>query len=419
MLINFKFSNCRSFLDEANLSLNATKDKEFEEINTFTLDDVFLPKNENKFLKSAIILGPNASGKTNVFKALSYMHSKIISPSISNECFAFNEEGEIKPSSFEVEFIYNKTYYKYGFSIFKNKIEKEYLYKRENRLSLVFSRNKDAITINDLQDQNNLIKVFKLRSDVLFLTSSGDFNLNISMYLNDVFNWFSSQLIINFYEYENYFDIYEQSNKKYKEQAIKILQMADIGLSELNVVKKKIDSNAPNIYQGRRANQVKIENKEMFNIDLKTSFNVYTKDHKEKEKKDVLLCKDFGFNSEGTYRLLRYLGLILFSLDTGKTLLIDEIDSSIHFLVVDYLIKLFNSIDSNPKNAQLIATAQDVTLLDSNFRRDQIYFTSKNRYGESSLYSLADFKGVTKKDLYSKKYLAGFYSSIPNMNKNL
>ena len=84
-----------------------------------------------------------------------------------------------------------------------------------------------------------------------------------------------------------------------------------------------------------------------------------------------------------------------------------------------FLIKMFNSIDSNPKNSQLVCTAHNVMIMDEDLRRDQIYFTSKNEYGESSLVALSDYKNVRKNDLFSKKYLAGFYSSLPDMTDNL
>ena len=114
-----------------------------------------------------------------------------------------------------------------------------------------------------------------------------------------------------------------------------------------------------------------------------------------------------------------YLGWLLAALDQGRVLVIDEMDSKLHFLVADYLIKLFNSIDKNPKNAQLICTAHNVMLMDEDLRRDQIYFTSKDKFGASTLISLADFKNVRKTELFSKRYLAGFYAALPDMTKGL
>ena len=157
----------------------------------------------------------------------------------------------------------------------------------------------------------------------------------------------------------------------------------------------------------------------MYNIDLDTVYNVYDKDDNIVKNAEVLLYRDRGFHSEGTIRLLCYLGWILYALDKGNVILLDEIDSKLHFLVADYLIKMFNSIDHNPNNAQLICTAHNVMLMDDNLRRDQIYFTCKNAVGVSELSSLVDYTNVRKKNLFSKKYLAGFYSNLPNMYKKV
>ena len=132
-----------------------------------------------------------------------------------------------------------------------------------------------------------------------------------------------------------------------------------------------------------------------------------------------MLLKDDYFNSEGTLRLLSYLGWILAALDKGKVIFIDEIDAKLHFLVADYLIRMFNSIDKNPNNAQLICTAHNIMLMDEDLRRDQIYFTTKDNIGISSLVSLADYKAVRKNNLFSKRYLSGFYSKLPNLNKKV
>lgn len=125
--------------------------------------------------------------------------------------------------------------------------------------------------------------------------------------------------------------------------------------------------------------------------------------------------KDFGFHSDGTYRLFAILGLILKILDKGGVLIIDEIDSKLNFLIVDYIFKSFNSINKNIHNAQFVSTAHNVLLMDDGLRRDQIYFASKNKCGATELFSLVDFNDVKKTDLFSKKYLAGFYSAIPTI----
>lgn len=431
MLVNFRFKNFKSFYNENNLSLQATKDNELEEINTFNVNETLFNKTEqHELLKSAIIFGSNASGKSNVIKGITYMYNAIRLSSAqqidvikNNETFAFYENANNEISLYEVEIIQNNNLYKYGFTILQGKIEKEWLYKRNERTTIVFEREKNKLKITG----NELIQsLINIPETTLFLSIGSNFNLSISNYLKDVLDWFNN-IIIVFENNANSLDIYSVENQKYKNLAIEILKKADIGIQNMTVVKDKIASlqdlnsvlafnmqfqSNPNKY-----GQLKQENENMYNIDLDTQFNVYNNKNEKIATKDIMLFKDRGFHSEGTIRLLCYLGYILAALDKGKIIFIDEIDSKLHFLVADYLLKMFNSIDKNPNNSQLICTAHNIMLMDDDLRRDQIYFTSKDEYGISSLVSLADYKGVRKNDLFSKKYLAGFYLKLPNLDR--
>lgn len=433
MLINFRFKNFKSFYEENQLSLQSVKDDELQEINTFFVDESLFNKDEpNELLKSAIIFGANASGKSNVIKGLQYMYNAIQASAApqfyvikANDPFAFYEDSYEKESLYEVEIIQNNTYYKYGFTILQGKIKEEWLFRKKERLTQVFKRHDNKIDITGNANVQNLINV---PDTILFLSIGLNYNLSISEYIKDVLQWFGNILIV-FENNANSLDIYTTENEKYKKQALEILQKADIGIRNMTVIKDKVadmrDLNAvlalnmrmqtnPNMY-----GQLKQENENMYNVDLDTKFDVYNSKNKKIGERDIMLFKDKGFHSEGTTRLLCYLGWILAALDKGRVIFIDEIDSKLHFLVADYLINMFNSIDKNTNNAQLICSAHNVMLMDEDLRRDQIYFTSKNQYGVSELVSLADFKGVRKNDLFSKKYLAGFYSDLPNMNKQV
>ena len=146
MLVNFRFKNFRSFYKETVLSMEATKDKELREINTFSIKDKLLGKGENELLKSAVIFGGNASGKSNVFKAFAYMKNVVLLsasqfPIVQNvEPFLFYSDSQLENSLFEVEIIQNNTFYKYGFQIKNGIVEKEWLDKRKERLTHVFIR---------------------------------------------------------------------------------------------------------------------------------------------------------------------------------------------------------------------------------------------------------------------------------------
>ena len=378
MLVNFRFKNFKSFYNENNLSLQATKDNELEEINTFNVNKTLFNKTEQpELLKSAIIFGSNASGKSNVIKGITYMYNAIRLSSAqqidvikNNETFAFYENANNEISLYEVEIIQNNNLYKYGFTILQGKIEKEWLYKRNERTTIVFEREKNKLKLTGNELVQSLINI---PETTLFLSIGSNFNLSISNYLKDVLDWFNN-IIIVFENNANSLDIYSVENQKYKKLAIEILKKADIGIQNMTVVKDKIASlqdlnsvlafnmqfqSNPNKY-----GQLKQENENMYNIDLDTQFNVYNNKNEKIATKDIMLFKDKGFHSEGTIRLLCYLGYILAALDKGKIIFIDEIDSKLHFLVADYLLKMFNSIDKNPNNSQLICTAHNIMLMD-------------------------------------------------------
>ena len=429
MLISFRFKNCRSFYDEVELSMRAATDDSYRYLNTFDVNEKIMSKGDNELIKSAIIFGGNASGKSNVLKAFAYMANVVRLSSAqlpvvaANESFAFKAESKKELTLYEVEIIQNGIFYKYGFELTKGIIKHEWLYKREERLTPVFERKGGKLKIMSVTPQS--INLIKLPDTSLFLSIGNNFNLAINKYLTDVMTWFVNALIV-FENTNNSIDIYTLENGKYKAQALDILKRADIGIRDFEIIKDKIATandpesivklntrlqSDPSILAG----QLKAEMESLYKIDMKTVFDVLDDNDDVVGEKDVMLFKENGFNSEGTIRLLCYLGWILAALDQGRVIFIDEIDSKLHFLVADYIIKLFNSIEHNPKNAQLICTAHNVMLMDDGLRRDQIYFTSKDNRGRSSLVSLADFTGVRKNDLFSKKYLAGFYASLPDL----
>ena len=243
MLINFNFSNSRSFYEATSLSMQATKDEELKQINTFTIDENLMPKGENTLLKSAIIFGGNASGKSNIFKALAYMKNVILLSASqfpvvqSNQVYAFYENTVKEDSLYEVEFIQNNTYYKYGFILNNHIVKKEWLERRKERLTTIFKRSENRLEI--IGPDKAAAKLINLAPTALFLSVGKNFHLDIAKYLNDVMLWFQNLLIV-FENNANSLDIYTMANGKYKEQALKILALADIGLKNIDVVKDKI-----------------------------------------------------------------------------------------------------------------------------------------------------------------------------------
>ena len=176
MLISFTFKNCRSFYEETCLSLEAVKDNELREINTFKVDSKLMPKGTNELLKSAVIFGNNASGKSNVLKALAYMKNVLLVSAsqypvvAGNQPFMFNEGADNEKSKYEVEIIENDTYYRYGFTLCRGSVKEEWLDRRKERLTTVFKRYENMLEIVGLSKQ--AAGLINLSPSTLFLSGT-------------------------------------------------------------------------------------------------------------------------------------------------------------------------------------------------------------------------------------------------------
>lgn len=405
-LVKFKVKNYRSFYNEVMISLEATKNKEFSEFNTFLSPKKLLSKNNNELLKSLVYFGANASGKSNIIKAINYVRNCVLTSNyplnnfiMHNEPFAFKDSACDESTSFEIDIIANDIFYSYEFEILRNEIKTETLKKRTNgRLIEVFNRKKSEVTIgNDtFNGKVNLSSLFLSYAATPFLSVKE----NVISDLKNVFLWFCEpNLIIIDSTTINKYAIY--CEEKYAESALEFIKKADIGIENFFVEKREIEEEIPQLiplHVKRNVTQ----------IDLKTQFNVYDDNQNIVGKKDIYLTKDMNFHSDGTKRLFSILGIVLKVLNEGGVIFFDEIDSKLNFVIVDFILKCFNSIDKNLKNGQLICNAHNVLLMDGDSRRDQICFASKNKFGVTELYSLGDFKDIRKSDLFSKNYLAGF-----------
>lgn len=153
-----------------------------------------------------------------------------------------------------------------------------------------------------------------------------------------------------------------------------------------------------------------IVKRDITEVELKTTHRKYGKDNKEAGT----VVFDLEENeSGGTQKFLSMAGPLLDTIETGKVLIIDEMDARLHPLLTRFVVSLFNS-PMNNKNAQLIFASHDTTFLNEKlFRRDQIWFTEKDQYGVSSLYSLIELQGVRKEASFGKDYILGKYGAIP------
>ena len=402
MLIGFSFSNFRSFYDENIISMRASADSEFNDFNAIKTD-------YGSLLKNIIIFGANASGKTNLIHALGYMRAIVRSnQQFQSEIiqlhnhFAFKENANNIPRTFEVEFIEDNLVFVYGFELLNNEVSKEYLYKKTKRKTPLFIRSSPDFNDIVLSKYMNNVKDFtkNTRRDNLFLHLAIWGNNEYAM---SVQKWFMKLAIFNTYHIQSILKStvdYIEESKEGKENILDLLQKSDI-----NILDFEIDIN-----QETGLNENKYPKK---SVDLKTSRYCFD-ENKEPTK---IIQFPIALESAGTKKIFEIAGPILNALENGNVILIDEIDTRLHPLLVRKLIMMFNSISKNPNNAQLICNAHDILLLDEEIRRDQIYFTEKDEYGVSSLYSLSDFKGVRKDSKVLKRYLLGLYGAIPKLKE--
>lgn len=450
MLINFRFKNVRSFYQETNLSLLTNKEKEFWDTNTFSVEDI-LSKNQTNLLNSAIIFGPNGSGKSNVLKALAFMKRKITFSKFKkenkekiridliskinsdnlikqpfgknriNQPFAFYENAHLEESLYEVEFIQNHTYYKYGFCIKDDIITSEWLDMKKERLIKVFTR--DNLNCKFINSRREMYKEIKLKNNSLLILKKIPENdkfpriSKINSAFKDVIDWFEKIIIVIFDDINNLG--YLMFKEKYLEQTLDILKLVDPSIKKIEIEKNmKINFEqfnnqlqiAPERYYKKIPLIFPLINPE--ELDLKITYNVYDKNHQIIFEQVKYLYKDYDFNSKGIIRLISYLGLFFTALDKNLVLLIDDLDSIFPLDVAKYLIKLFKE-----QKAQLVCTAYNIMLMDDGLRRDQIYFTNKEEDGTTKLVRLSNNKNVRKNDIFSKKYLASQYINLPKINK--
>ncbi len=417
MLLGFTFENFASFYNSTEFAMTISgNDSRYKDLNTFKT-------RHGELLKSCLMYGANGSGKTNFINALAYMkfvvtseldvQSRIIS---SPNYFLFNSASKNKPTSFSITFIVKDILYDYGFSVLNNKIINEYLDKKDKRTVNVFTRagsGFETIKINSKEFKNveNVIK--NTREDVLFLSWANFCNNEMAM---NIYEWFESIQIFDADDANQLLSAtvkYMEEHESAKNEIVSLMNKMGININdfEMEITDSKINEIFMDIL--KRNHTEKLKNVMNFkSIDLKIKQKVYDKDW------DNYTLSEFGFGIEsaGTRKLFEIAGPIISAINKGSVVLIDEIDARLHPSLVRRLVMMFNSLSQNPNNAQLICNTHDVTLLEEDIRRDQIYFLEKDEYGVSKLYSLSDFKGVRKDSKILKQYLLGAYGALPNIS---
>ncbi|HVE43833.1 MAG TPA: ATP-binding protein [Gammaproteobacteria bacterium] len=413
MLIEFKIANYRSIRESQTLSMVAAKDISHQDTNCMQTGVSGLPH----LIRSAVLYGANASGKSNFISALAFMKSMVETSAVSIRegqtlnisPFRLDPKTATKPTEFEIIIIEDGIRYQYGFEVNATRVTKEWLFACINRKpQLWFERQYDVKKNKDTWNfgshllggkQRNLWSE-STRGNALFLSTA--VNLN-SEQLRPIFNWFVNKLIIienNAFPHPFYtMECIKQERDKPK--IIELLQAADLGITDVQIKMQKGQQIQVRLESGTAA----IEHKQEMEVPSATFF------HEDKNKNPISFT--FEEESHGTQKLFAYAGPILDVLRNGKILIVDELDSSLHQKMVRFLICLIQNADLNKNGAQLFFTTHNTSLLDMDlFRRDQIWFMERNQEQESHLYPLTDFS-PRKGEALEKGYLLGRYGALP------
>ncbi len=420
MLLQFTVKNYKVFGDEVKLNMIASADNKREDSNIITL-----PKFGLRVLKSAVMYGANASGKSKLVEALQFMRQFILtsaetqsSRKIGTVPFRLNTATEKAPSFFEIVFIIEDEIFRYGFEVTTEKVVSEWLFHRPKTKEVcIFFRQEQDFDIHKSFKVKDLIDKNRIKANTLLLSKADAENDGLATKMMKYLTVFN---IISGLEHENLmsFTIQELKELDKKNRILDLLKSADIGIEDVvpNVLNiDNLPKDLPEPISTILKKALEEANKESTEIysGVNTFHNKYDENHNFVGTEQFSMQED---ESSGTQKYFALAGPILNTLTSGKTLVIDELDAKLHPNLVHKIVEIFNSKTSNPNNAQLIFNTHDTNLLSCGlFRRDQIWFVEKNRYGSAQLYSLASFKTdkVRKGDNFEKSYIEGRYGAIP------
>jgi len=421
MLIEFSVENFLSFKDPTTLSMVAAKPfKEHQASHVVQVGNLGL-------LKSAIIYGNNAAGKSNLLTAMRFMKAIVLNSFrdalIENserkfplEKFALNTKSLEESSFFEVSFIQENVKYRYGFEMDFDKIVAEWLYHTTSKEVYLFKRNLQKIEINKSAFKEGLGKVEDVKENVLFLSLLATLGKGISSMVVDWFKKFNSVSGIHDRNYKRYTIDKLKSDKQFFNWALQFVKYLEI--ASLSTTEEDIDDIDLENLAGRDEDVISLLSNIQKIQSKQPKAHQLVAYHRKYDENNILVdTVPFNFDaqeSEGTKKLLYLLGPWYDTLQNGKILIIDELDCRLHSNLTSKLIGFFHHSINN--SAQLICAVHDISLLNKeSFRRDQIWFVEKNQFGGSELFSLADFKTdkVRNKSAFHKNYLEGKYGAIP------
>jgi AAA15 family ATPase/GTPase len=423
MLVEFSVANFRSIRDRQTLSLIANAGKELRDSHAMPAG----APNTPDLLRSIVLYGANASGKSNLLSALRFVSDFIrnstsrtqLGDPIPYTPFAIRTaDSETAPSQFEVNFVQEGVRYQYGLAVSSEAVVAEWLYAfPEGRQQMWFQRRFEPNTNTTSWEFGPSLRGQKkvwqeaTRPNAPYLSTAVQLNAE---QLKPVFDWFTVALrsIAPYARVGDGFTTQQcDQNANWKARVLEFLATSDLGIADIRIEKHKFDpasfdKSMPEPLRVYFAEQMK--DSEIAEVRLT---------HHSSTGQALALPLDE--ESGGTAKAYALAGPWIDVLMNGYTLIVDELDTSLHPQLLRHLVRLFNHPTTNPKGAQLIFSTHDTSLLDTDlFRRDQIWFMEKDAELASHLYPLTDFSPRKGENL-EKGYLQGRYGALPVFSAQL
>lgn len=399
MLVNFSFKNFRSFRDEMTLSMEAANIQE--------LSFALMKGGDSEMLPVAVMYGANSSGKSNVLKALKAMrdvllHSVKLNPKdkLDADPFMLDLSSQKEPTSFEIQFIIGESRYRYGFDYTVNGIVAEWLYEKRvgEREFELFLRSGSEFKISKTRFAEGIGKETATPANRLFVSLVAQLNGKVAQ---SILDWFSDIEYMSGMDGKGYAGRTLEMlflNQSGSNEIRSFFESANLGFSELDVDRDTLD-----------AGKMKSE----------TVHRFYDADGNLAGVRNFQTDK---MESEGTKKMIEIAGPIFDAILNGKILIVDELDAKLHPFLTRKIIGLFMDKSVNNKGAQLIFATHDTNLLNLQYlRRDQIWFTEKDKTNSTELYSLVEFRDEAGKKVRNdrsieKDYINGRFGAIPFMS---
>ncbi|MCI0460156.1 MAG: AAA family ATPase [Gemmataceae bacterium] len=430
MLIEFRIGNFRSFDEPQTFSLVASSDTRHP--------DNCIPFGKLQLLKSAAVYGANASGKSNLIRAIDFMRRFVLysatTMNVGDEIpvvpFQLHPDSRGKASFFEAAFVVGGVRYQYGFTATSKRVQDEWLIaypkgRPQHLLERRFNTKTEQPTWafrGELQKEGTLLKE-RTRDNGLVLSRGAE--LNVAP-LTTVFLWFRQKMAVLDLS-TSPTSLIDQTAMRlkddatFRERVLRLIRHADLGISDLEVSEEQsrvFSGSVPARLSGRYAVVLPHWYPTMATGAVNTAHVPTAPTIRSIHRSADGEAVPFDFleaESNGTQRFFALAGPWLDALDQGALLVIDELDCSMHPSLTWKLVELFQTSDANPHGAQLVFSTHDSTLMDLElFRRDQIWIVEKDRAGASRLSSLYDFEEKPRNnEAVQQRYLAGRYGGVP------